>query len=108
MRKLVVLLSIMLSLSSCSYLYVHKMDIEQGNVLTPEMLHQIHAGMSVEDVKNIAGSPVLSNVFDAQRVDYVYAYNPGYGKSAENYVTLIFKNGHVSEVKGNMYSQFIK
>ena len=84
------------------------MDIEQGNCITQEMLQKIHPGMTETQVKDIAGDPVLSNVFDSHRVDYVYTTKPGYGEGTEKYITLIFKNGRISQVTGNMYSEFIK
>lgn len=108
MRKAFIVLAVLFSLTGCSYLHVHKMDIQQGNVITPEMVHSIHTGMTESQVKNIAGYPVLTNVFDGQRVDYVYTYKPGYGEGTEKYLTLTFRNGRLIDIKGNMYSQFMK
>jgi outer membrane protein assembly factor BamE len=100
MRKMLIVLSILISLSGCSYFKVHKMDIE--------MVSRIHTGMTQSEVKDILGEPVLSNVFDPNRLDYVYTYKPGNGKSVEKYITLIFRNGKLTEIKGNLYSQFIR
>ena len=108
MRKIIILLFTALALTSCSYFHVHKMDIEQGNVITPDMVSKVHNGMTPAQVKVIMGNPVLTNVFDQNRLDYVYTYKPGYGLGVETYVTYIFKNGHLSETRDNMYSEFIK
>ena len=108
MRKILILLSVLISLSGCSYFQVHKMDIEQGNIISSDMVSRIHTGMTQSEVKDILGEPVLSNVFDPNRLDYVYTYKPGNGKSVEKYITLIFHNGKLTEMKGNLYSQFIR
>jgi len=108
MRTTTLLLSLMLSLSSCSFFHVHKMDVEQGNYLSDTMVARIHEGMSMEQVKEILGQPVLSNMFDKNRQDYVYTFKPGYGVERVKYLTLIFRDGRLNEIHGNMYSQFIK
>jgi outer membrane protein assembly factor BamE len=102
MRKMLVMLSILASLSGCSYFHVHKMDIEQGNVITVDMVSRVHNGMTQADVKDILGEPVLANVFDPNRLDYVYTYKPGNGQIVEKYITFIFINGRVSDIKGNL------
>jgi outer membrane protein assembly factor BamE len=65
-------------------------------------------GMTEAQVKEIMGSPVLINVFDPNREDYVYTFKPGYGDITEKYITFIFSGGILREIKGNMYSQFIR
>ena len=108
MRNKLMLISVLLALSGCSYLHVHKMDVEQGNVITQDMVKKLHTGLSEAQVKAILGAPVLINVFDKSRLDYVYTYKPGYGKGNEYYLTLIFTKGKLSAIKGNLYSEFIK
>jgi outer membrane protein assembly factor BamE len=84
------------------------MDIEQGNVITPEMVSRVHNGMTQAEVKQIMGAPIMANVFDPNRLDYVYTYKPGDGESTEKYVTFIFRNGRLVEMKGNLYSQYMR
>jgi outer membrane protein assembly factor BamE len=84
------------------------MDIEQGNVMTQDTVNKIHRGMTAEEVKDIMGNPVLSNVFDGNRMDYVYTFKPGYGEGTEKFVTVIFKHGRVSDIEGNLYSTFMR
>lgn len=105
MKKILTLLAILASLSSCSVLRVHKMDIEQGNIITSDQTAKLHKGMSEEQVVGIMGTPMLSNTFTNNRVDYVYTYKPGYGDVQEKHVTLIFRNGALADIKGSMYPQ---
>lgn len=108
MKKILTLLSMMLLLSSCSLFRVHKMDIEQGNIMTPDMLAQIHTGMSESQVKSILGTPMLTNTFTNDRIDYIYSYKPGYGQVNIKSETLIFRNGRLQSIQGNMYSAYMK
>ncbi len=92
------------TLSGC----IHKMDIEQGNVITPEMVGQLHKGMSEEQVKAVMGTPMLLNTFDDNRIDYVYTYKPAYGKLTKKNITLTFRNHRLQDIGGNMYSQYMR
>ena len=97
------LLTIVCTLSSC----VHKMDIEQGNIITQDKVNQLHTGMTESDVKNVMGTPLLLNTFANNRIDYVYTYQPGRGERMEKYLTLTFTNHRLNKISGNMYSQFM-
>jgi outer membrane protein assembly factor BamE len=103
MQKLCILLMIIFTLTGC----IRKIAIEQGNIMTPEMINQVHVGMNEAEVKQIMGSPVLMNTFRDNRVDYVYTFKPGRGTTTEKYFTLIFQNGRLISISGNMYSHLI-
>jgi len=107
MKKALVILIMLLSISSCSIFRVHKDDIEQGNIMTPDTVNRLHTGMSMDQVKDIMGTPMLVNTFTENRVDYVYTFKPAYGEAQEKYLTLIFRNGKLKEITGNMYSAYI-
>lgn len=98
MKKLLLILLGLVFLSAC----VHKIDIEQGNVITTNTLNHIHTGMSKNQVIDIAGAPLLVNSFNDNRIDYVYTFKPGYGQVTEKYITLTFHNNVLKEIKSNM------
>ena len=50
----------------------YRMDIVQGNVVTQEQAALIKPGMSRAQVRDILGSPMLTDVFHADRWDYVF------------------------------------
>ncbi len=104
MKKIMILIVILLAMSGC----VRKISIEQGNIMTPEMVGQLHTGMTMDEVRGIMGTPVLMNTFRDNRVDYVYTLQPGREKRTEKYMTLIFENGHLAKIAGNMYSQVMQ
>ena len=89
MQKIIALSIMMLALTGC----IRKISIEQGNIINPEMTSQLHTGMSIEEVKNVMGSPMLLNTFNDNRIDYVYTFKPGNGTMTEKKMTLTFENG---------------
>jgi outer membrane protein assembly factor BamE len=98
MKKNISLILIGLALSGCSWFHTHKIDIVQGNVLRQEEINELHIGMSKAEVKEILGEPILSNFFEANQLDYVYTYQPGYGTPVEKRLTCIFKQGRLAEI----------
>lgn len=61
--------------SSDSFLGVitpYKIEVVQGNVITSEQVALIKPGMSRAQVRDVLGSPLLTDVFHANRWDYVF------------------------------------
>lgn len=50
----------------------YRVEIVQGNVVTQEQVDRIRTGMSRPQVRDILGSPLLADVFHADRWDYVF------------------------------------
>lgn len=58
---------------------VYKVSVQQGNVITQEMIDKLKPGMTRSQVAYIMGEPILRNTFDETRWDYVYTISiPGY------------------------------
>jgi outer membrane protein assembly factor BamE len=55
----------------------YKIDVQQGNVLTQEMVSQLRPGLSKDQVRFVLGTPVLMDMFHANRWDYVYRLRKG-------------------------------
>ena len=76
MKKILItiFLALLLGLSGCArwdeFSLVHVPDIEQGNLVTPEMVALLEPGMSKRQVKFVLGTPMLIDVFHGQRWDY--------------------------------------
>lgn len=101
MKKLVSIIFLFLILSSCSLFRVHKLDIEQGNMITQKNIDQLHKGMTTSEVKSIMGNPVLINVFTPNRLNYVYTYQKGYEKMTVKRVIVILEADRVQEIIEN-------
>jgi outer membrane protein assembly factor BamE len=50
----------------------YRIDIVQGNVVTKEQLAALKTGMTRTQVREILGSPLLTDAFHADRWDYVF------------------------------------
>lgn len=95
-RSAIVALSLAscLTLSGCgSLIKVHRLDVQQGNVINSDKLQRLHKGMSEERVKDILGDPVLSTFVQSNTLEYVYTWQPGYGKFTEKRLTVYFRQG---------------
>ena len=50
----------------------YRVEVVQGNVVTSEQAALVKPGMSRAQVRDILGSPLLTDVFHADRWDYVF------------------------------------
>lgn len=83
----------LLALAGCSFPGVYKIDVQQGNVVTQDMIDQLRPGMTRSQVRFIMGNPLLTDTFHANRWDYLYSIQPGGGKRLQERVSVIF-NGN--------------
>ena len=92
--SIVAILAISSLLGACSTLQfpgVYKITVEQGNVITQEMVDQLKPGMSKDQVEYIMGSPLIKDSFNAERWDYVYSIRRGDELRKEYRMTIFFK-----------------
>lgn len=50
----------------------YRMDIVQGNVVTQELAARVQPGMTRAQVRDLLGSPMLTDPFHADRWDYIF------------------------------------
>jgi outer membrane protein assembly factor BamE len=81
----------------------HKMEINQGNMVTPEMRHKLKLGMTRLQVQAVLGTPLVNDAFHASRWDYVYRLEKK-GKLLEKQrMTLYFEGDYLTRIDdGNM------
>ncbi len=98
-----------LGLSACEsfhFPFERQLEVQQGNVITQQMVNQLRPGMAQNQVKFILGSPVLADTFDKNRWDYVYTYQLGTNKRQEKMISVYFdKNKHLTRLTGTMEPQ---
>lgn len=70
-----------LSLSACSYkpgfINEYRIDVQQGNVLSQDMVAQLKPGQTRDQVRFILGTPLITDIFHRDRWDYVYRFRDG-------------------------------
>jgi len=101
------LIAISVLLASCSSMSMptlpslvpHKPEIQQGNLITPEMREKIKVGMSAALVRSILGTPLINDPFHVKRWDYVYSLEKG-GKLVEKQqrMTLYFDDERLTRI----------
>ena len=89
-------------LGGCGWPRVHKVIVQQGNVITQEMIDKLKPGMTRTQVAYIMGEPVVRNTFNDTRWDYVYSLeNPGQYE-VNSTVSLFFENERLSHFVGDL------
>ncbi|MDF3935078.1 outer membrane protein assembly factor BamE [Pseudomonas citronellolis] len=78
------------ALAGCSFPGVYKIDIQQGNVVTQDMIDQLKPGMTRRQVRFIMGNPLIVDTFHPERWDYLYSIQPGGGQRQQERVSLQF------------------
>ena len=53
---------------------VYKLDINQGNYITQDMVDKLREGQSRQQVRLILGTPLVVSAFRDNRWDYIYEY----------------------------------
>ena len=53
--------------------FVYKIDVQQGNYVTQETVSQLKKGMTKAQVRQVLGTPLLTDVFHANRWDYFFS-----------------------------------
>lgn len=51
---------------------VHKIVIQQGNIVDEEMVEKLRPGMTKAQVRFVLGTPLVTDTFDDNRWDYYY------------------------------------
>ena len=109
-RSTWILSAVLLSaaLGACSYVprpfTEYKIDIQQGNVLTQDMVAQLKPGLTKDQVRFILGTPVLTDMFHANRWDYVYRLQKGSTGEVEErkFSTFFVDSGRLVRVGGDV------
>lgn len=81
--------------------WVYKIDVQQGNIVTQDMVNQLHTGMSKRQVNYAMGTPLVVDVFHPERWDYIYSFQRGGHKPEHHRVTLYFENDQLTRIDGD-------
>ena len=79
-----------------------KMEIQQGNYVTQEMVSQLRSGMSKEQVRQTLGTPLLTDAFHGERWDYVYWREDEWGKRDTRKLAVFFLDSKLVRLEGDI------
>ena len=81
---------------------VARVPVQQGNVITQEMVDRLKPGMTRRQVAFVMGEPVLRNPFNPDRWDYVYSVQVGSVVYQQLRMSLFFDNETLAKFTGDM------
>ena len=91
------LVTLLGALGACT---IHRLDIQQGNIIKDKQVEKLTIGISKRQVRFIMGTPLIQDPFHANRWDYVYTDQPGTKRKITKYqrVTVFFENDKLSKI----------
>ena len=78
----------------------YRPDIQQGNFVSQEMLAQLKPGQTRDQVRFLLGSPMIADMFHADRWDFPFYLARGDGELTTSRVTVYFKDNVVERFDG--------
>jgi len=81
---------------------VYKIDIQQGNEITSEMLMTLKPGMTKPQVRFILGTPLIQDTFHSERWDYVYIMRVDEILIEQRHVILNFVDEKLKNITGEV------
>ena len=91
--RFILIATALLSLGACSFTGfpgVYRINVEQGNIITEEMVGQLKPGMTRRQVRFVLGTPLVEDTFNRDRWDYVYVLRNGTEVYSEANLTVYF------------------
>ena len=79
---------------------VYRINVEQGNVVTEEMVEQLRPGLNRRQVRYIMGTPLIEDSFHEDRWDYRYLLRNGNELLSETQLTLWFEEDELVRAEG--------
>jgi outer membrane protein assembly factor BamE len=109
-RHINLILIVALLLGGCSIptlptlpgLTPYKMDVQQGNVVTQEMIAKVQPGMTRSQVRFALGTPLIVDPFRTDRWDYVYLYQKAGVLTEQRRIAVIFKDDKLVRIDGDV------
>ncbi len=115
MRKSIIITMVFMPLlAACSHTpsvqsvvapITYKIDLQQGNVVTQEMVAKLRQGMTPPQVRYVLGSPLVTDSFHPDRWDYVYLFEKGHKVTEHHRLTVIFTDGKLARLEGDVELQ---
>lgn len=80
---------------------VYKLEVQQGNVVTQDMIDLLRPGMDKRQVRFVLGTPLLIDVFHKNRWEYLYTLKKDDVLTKQDKLTVIFKDERLVGLNGN-------
>lgn len=102
MRAKILLFAAFLAACSSFSLAPHKIEIQQGNYVTQDMVSKLKPGMTRSQVRFILGSPLIADAFHGSRWDYVYRLEKDGKLAEERKLAVYFEDDKLKRIEGDV------
>ena len=102
--KAVLFLTLVLLSSGCStamFPGVHRITVQQGNVISQAMVDKLKPGMSKSQVRFVLGNAVIDDPLDQESWEYIYTIQIGGRETIQRVLVLHFKGDRLSYFEGD-------
>lgn len=81
----------------------YRIEIQQGNFVSQEMVSQLKPGMSKDQVRFVMGTPLITDSFHADRWDYVFRRQKANSRELEQRkLAVFFEDGKLKRIEGDV------
>jgi outer membrane protein assembly factor BamE len=81
----------------------YRMEIQQGNYITQEMVAQLKPGLTRDQVRFVLGTPLVSDIFHEERWDYVFLRQRANSREIEyRRIAVFFEDGKLKRIEGDI------
>ena len=103
--RVAAILGLALGVAACSppdWLTPYRVEINQGNYVTQDMVAKLRPGMTRNQVRFALGTPLLTDPFHKDRWDYVFVQERNEQILQRRVVTVIFVEDKLQRVEGDV------
>ena len=104
MFRAVLVFLVVAGLAACSsfrFPGVHRITVQQGNVITQQMIDRLKPGMTRSQVRFVLGNAIIDDSLDVDRWDYIYTVQIPDGETIRRMLTLYFVDEKLSWFTGD-------
>ena len=87
---------------------VYKIDVNQGNFISQDMVDKLKEGQTKQQVRIILGTPLIASVFRENRWDYQYEFRMNGRLQTRRQFTVYFKDDSLSRWEGDEMPQSVQ
>jgi outer membrane protein assembly factor BamE len=91
-----------LLVSACNLLSPYRAEVQQGNVVTQDMIAKLQPGMTRSQVRFALGTPLLVDPFRQDRWDYVYMLMKQGEVKERRRIVVVFRDDKLVAMEGDV------
>ncbi len=83
-------------------LKAYKIDVQQGNYITQDMVAKLKPGMTRSQVRYALGTPLIVDPFRTDRWDYFYMFHKAGELTEQRVFTVVFRGDVMERIEGDV------